>query len=109
MVDERSHYGMAKNVLGPAWRGDADDAYADMWHAGWARVRIESDEVYGELYINGRKVPFENLSKAQRGWFRDQALGGLRVQWNDSVFEATREPAKSLAQQLLEWTPAAGS
>ncbi len=101
---EFSHYGVAKTVLGPSWSGDTDDAYIDMWRAGWVRVRTDNHDktVYGEKYMDGKRVPFADLSRPQRQWFEDRILEGDTLNWNSVVFEASRETAKTIANLLLD-------
>lgn len=90
-IDERSHYGMAKTILGPSWVGDTEDAYITMWLLGWVRVAEYDDTVYAEKYINGEPVKWIDLPRAQREWLEDRKLEGKQVMWNDAVFESTRE------------------
>ena len=91
MAGENSHYGIAKTELGADWRGDADDAYAEMWNRGWVRVVDYGDKLYAERYEKGRAVKLAELTPAQRAWLDDQALAGKQFFWNDKLFSQTTE------------------
>lgn len=72
-AEEKSHYGMAKTILGGEWRGNTEDAYASMWQAGWVRVVETATKVNGEQYLNGKPVPFKQLPPEQRSGLRPNA------------------------------------
>ena len=110
---ENSHYGMARSILGPDWKGDTEDAYIAMWNLGWVRVVELDQSVFGERYVNGQPVLWAELTPAQVGWFEDQATHGKKLVWNDAVFESTREnkgcarQAGGLVERALQEPPTA--
>lgn len=88
---ETGHYEIAKRELGPAWKGDSEDAYAEMWQRGYVRIITTSDKVYAEQYILGIPTKVYDLTRAQRAWLEDQTLSGKQLFWNDKLFESTRD------------------
>lgn len=99
--EERSHYGVARTVLGPDWQGNAEDAYAAMWQAGWVRVVDYGDRVFAERYLNGRPVPLAELTRPQRAWLEDLVLAGKPLFWNDQLFSLTSEAQQGQAAGLV--------
>ena len=90
-AEEKSHYGMAKTILGGEWRGNTEDAYASMWQAGWVRVVETATKVNGEQYLKGKPVPFKKLTPQQQKWFQAQCHSEEKqLIWNDQKFAITR-------------------
>lgn len=88
--DERSHYGIAKTILGSV--GDTEEAYAAMWNMGWIRVAESPDTVLAEIYRDGRAVPVSEITPAQRSWLEDKKyLDKKSVEYNSANFQSTRE------------------
>jgi hypothetical protein len=101
-AEEKSHYGMAKTILGGEWRGNTEDAYASMWQAGWVRVVETATKVNGEQYLNGKPVPFKKLTPKQKKWFEAQCHpGGRLLIWNDQKFANTRSHELSMKPKRL--------
>jgi hypothetical protein len=98
---ENSHFGMAKTELGPAWSGDAEDAYAEMWSQGWVRVVDYGDKVYAERSVMGRPVELKALTVSQRAWLENQLMSGKQLFWNDTQFSLTTENCLGQASEIV--------
>lgn len=88
--DERSHYGIAKSVLGSV--GDTEDAYAAMWNRGWIRVAESALQVLAEIYRDGKPVSTQDLTDQQWSWLEDKKYAEKKaVEFNSAKFQSTRE------------------
>jgi hypothetical protein len=98
---ENSHFRIAKMALGPAWSGDAEDAYAEMWNRGWVRVVDYCDKVYAERHVKGHPVELKDLTVIQRAWLENQVMSGKQFFWNDTLFSLTTENRLGQASEIV--------
>lgn len=104
---ECDHLDMARTILGAAAQAPGVgmlETYHLMWDVGWVRVVVTPTTLFAEQLKGRHKVPFESLPQAQRHWLEHNSkLVGKELNWNDAVFESTREGRSnaSRAAQVL--------